>query len=130
MVSTLDQVDAGFWIGTTTISFLPADADVTTVAATVRQHLLLSKRKVPVPDDYEAHFKQIVEAAGLKSGKAYHKGALYLSIYMRETGLSISATRNTGKAFEGVKDASIALDVSVDDLTLGNALSTAWSSCV
>ena len=104
LVAGDDQATVGYWVATSRIVVLPAEASPATLGAAVQKALAESRLGVPVPSREKgapALDEPLWRAAGVRSRRAFMTGTRFCSVARERTELTISPTANGGTQGEG-----------------------------
>jgi hypothetical protein len=113
---------------------LPLDADAKALGDSVLSALSLSGRTVPHPTSWENLGTARLNAAGVKSEKAFQLGARSLNAEREAQGFRIEPSRNGGakgdtKGFEPLPEFGISLPLTASAATLGAAIRACFERC-
>jgi hypothetical protein len=113
---------------------LPLDADAKVLVDSVLNALSLSARTVSHPTSWKDLSTARLNAAGVRSEKAFQLGARSLSIERGAQGFRIEPSRNGGakgdaKGFEPLPELSVSLPLTSSAETLGAAIRACFERC-
>ena len=113
---------------------LPLDADAKAMGDSVFNVLSLSGRTVLHPTSWKGLGTARLNAAGVKSERAFQLGARSLSVERETQGFRIEPSRNGGtkgdsKGFEPLPELSLSLPLTSSADTLGTAIHACFESC-
>src|ERR1700753_665136 len=97
IIDTVDSLTVGYGLtSTTNFSILPVDSNNELLGAKIKSHLNLSLMNQPIPADFKENTKSWLKARGFKTGKSQYIMAKHLSISLKDSQLTISASINGG----------------------------------
>jgi hypothetical protein len=113
---------------------LPLDADAKALGDSVLNALSLSGRTVPHPTSWKGLGTARLDAAGVKSERAFQLGARSLSAEREAQGFRIEPSRNGGtkgesKGFEPLPELGISLPLTSSADALGVAIRACLERC-
>jgi hypothetical protein len=113
---------------------LPLDADARVLGDALLNALSLSARTVPHPTSWKNSSTARLDAAGVRSEKAFQLGTRALNAERGDQGFRIEPSRNGGtkgdaKGFEPLPELSIFLPPTSSAKTLGTAIQACFESC-
>ena len=108
---------------------LPAGAEDAELGAALLDVLAAAKIAAPPPIDSKVEEQMIMAAAGVRSWKQFHKGAVNCCISMTPQQITILPTRNEGRAFFHVPEHAIRLLVGSTPEQFGKALREGFVRC-
>lgn len=135
LVNPSSQVPAGFWVSHGPWLKLSLDATANELADTAILALSNSRVGIAEPEDYKQLRKECFSAAGVRSERAYLKGALLVSIRQDGSGYKVTPYLNGGvsgsaKGFSPLEHKAIKLIADTQPEEIGAAILTAFSHCV
>jgi hypothetical protein len=113
---------------------LPLDADTKALGDSVLEALSLSGRTVPHPASWKGLGTARLDAAGVKSERAFALGARSLSAEREAQGFRIEPSRNGGasgdaKGFAPLPELGMSLPLTSSAETLGAAIRACFERC-
>jgi hypothetical protein len=131
--SPYNQTTAGVWMSAEPYVKLARDANAAALGRAVLNALGESKGPVPHPaeSEWNALLKPLLEAAGVKSWKAFVLRAQYMSVDEEGETVTIcpNVNREPREGFIPLSDRDIRLPVSASAEELGEAIQTAALLC-
>ena len=134
LIHPWQQTTMGLGIASEPYVSLPLDADARALGDSVLNALSLSGRTVPHPTSWKGLGTARLNAAGVKSEKAFQQGARSLSAERGAQGFRIEPSRNGGtkgdlKGFEPLPELSLSLPLTSSAETLGAAIRACFEKC-
>jgi hypothetical protein len=132
IIETRNKKNDFSWYSTDHISILPHDTTNEVLGSTIIQHLKNSKLQDITSQEIKAlrdNFKRVTK---LKTDKAIHDNAQYVSIYLIDTKVRIEPFKNKAnqKSFYRLPDKIFSFDLPDHNNDLVLNIRKAWDSCV
>ncbi len=127
LVHPWQQTDMGVGIASEPYVAIPLEADTEQLGKSILDALGESGRTVPHPTVWKGQDASRLEAAGVKSERAFQDGARYVRVERTQAGFLIEPSRNGGakgdaKGFAPLPDRAIAVDAGASADDLGKAI--------
>lgn len=110
-VSHLSRTTDHLWLGQVPVVRVPQTADDRALYEAVRGALDRSKTDIDRPADLSHLMDPVLEAAGVKSQRAFHQGARSVTIEEQDDGrIVVEPSRRHGTEFIHLRDLDITID--------------------
>lgn len=134
LVHTDQITTAGVWLAAPKYVSLRLDTPAQEVGKALLSALEDSGQTVPHPTQWAGLSKPRLDAAGVKSEAAFHKGTQLVTVLRSQMETEIRPTRNGGvsgenRGFHDLPNATIRLSNHSSALEVGQAIIAAFASC-
>lgn len=135
LVHPWQRTTAGLGMASEPYVCLPLDADPKTLGESVLKALSLSDRTVPHPASWKGLATARLDAAGVKSEKAFHSGARGLTVERGTEAFRIEPSHNGGstgdaKGFQGLPNLSLSAPLHSSPGELGAEIRRCLERCL
>lgn len=134
LVCPLRRTTAGLSVTCEPYSVLSTDVDAATLGQAAQRALTASSSVVAHPKDWKAHARARLDAAGVKSERAFQSGARLVTVRTNGSKVVIEPSHNGGvldasKGFSELPEAAMKLEPSTSDAAMGKAIREAFNLC-
>jgi hypothetical protein len=125
------QTTVGVWIGSPPELKLEVNATAAAIGDAVIQVIHASKSPVPHPSNWDDLPNPMLDLAGVKSWRAFEKGAKCCSLEMENEELRLIPHRRLGpnRGFEPILNATVEVSSHSTPEQIGAAIATAFLAC-
>ena len=130
-LASSSQTTAGVWIDSPPSLKLEVNATAAAIGEAAIQVIQASKSPVKHPSNWDDLPNPMFELAGVKSWRAFEKGAKYCTLEVVSERLHITPHRSLGpnRGFEPVPQATVDVPFHSSPEQIGTAVATAFLAC-